>query len=85
MTVEEFRRRFSPEDKLDLRFIFEGRQLEVGRTLGSYGVLNESTIHAVQRLRGGESCAPEDEDEDEGMSRTQSMEILAEMQKTEPE
>ncbi|XP_016350220.1 polyubiquitin-B-like [Sinocyclocheilus anshuiensis] len=71
---------------VDLRFIFEGRQLEEGRTLGSYGVLNESTIHTVLHLRGGDpSYAPEDEDEDEGMSRTQSMEVLAEMQKTEPE
>ncbi|XP_016350227.1 ubiquitin-like isoform X2 [Sinocyclocheilus anshuiensis] len=81
-TVEELRRRAFPEDQWDaLVFIFEGRQLEEGRTLGSYGVLNESTIHAVLRLRGG---APP-EDEDVGMSRTASMEVLASMQQTEPE
>ncbi|XP_016350226.1 ubiquitin-like isoform X1 [Sinocyclocheilus anshuiensis] len=83
-TVEELRRRAFPEDQWDaLVFIFEGRQLEEGRTLGSYGVLNESTIHAVLRLRGG--ALPPPEDEDVGMSRTASMEVLASMQQTEPE
>jgi len=36
-----------------LRLIFAGRQLEVGRTLGDHKIPAESTIHMVMRLRGG--------------------------------
>ncbi|XP_016410283.1 ubiquitin [Sinocyclocheilus rhinocerous] len=82
-TVEELRRRAFPEDQLELRFIFEGRQLENGRTLGSYGINDGYTIHAVLPRRGGGPPPPEDEDV--GMSRTASMEVLASMQQTEPE
>lgn len=85
MTVEEFKKRFFPEKKYkwDLRLIFEGKQLEDARTLGSYGILNESTIFAVPRLPGG--GLPPPEDEDKRIPRTESMERLAEMQQTEPE
>merc|ERR1712050_794653 len=37
----------------DLRLVFEGKQLEMGRQLGDYSVAQGSTLHLLARLDGG--------------------------------
>jgi hypothetical protein len=39
-----------------LRFIWSGKQLKGDKTVGDYGIMNESTIHIVARLRGGQQA-----------------------------
>jgi len=41
-----------------LRMIFDGKELSDDKTLGSYGIKKESTIHRVLRLRGGCVASP---------------------------
>ena len=40
------------------RLLFDGTQLEDGRTLADYGIEKEYTIHMILRLRGGCVAAP---------------------------
>ena len=49
-------RRLAQEKAMDvewLRFIWSGKQLNGDKTVRDYGIMNESTIHIVARLRGG--------------------------------
>ncbi|KAL1891278.1 hypothetical protein Sste5346_007737 [Sporothrix stenoceras] len=49
-------RRLAHEKAIDvewLRFIWSGKQLKDNKTVRDYGIMNESTIHIVARLRGG--------------------------------
>lgn len=36
----------------EIRLIYAGRQLELGHSVGHYGITNQTTIHVVKRLRG---------------------------------
>ncbi|CAI2166352.1 14749_t:CDS:2 [Funneliformis geosporum] len=56
MTIYQFK--LLIQDKQDIppnyiRLIFAGKQLEDGRTLGSYNIQNSSTIYLLMRLDGG--------------------------------
>ncbi|ERT02894.1 uncharacterized protein SPSK_09716 [Sporothrix schenckii 1099-18] len=53
-------RRLAEEKSMDvewLRFIWSGKQLNGNLTVRDYGIMNESTIHIVARLRGGHDSA----------------------------
>ena len=54
-TVDQFRSMIEDSEGIPpehQRLIYDGRQLEDGRTLSSYGVQDGSTLHLVLRLRG---------------------------------
>ncbi|XP_050955711.1 uncharacterized protein LOC127156722 [Labeo rohita] len=71
-----------PGNEQEIRLVYTSKELEDGHTLGSYNIQNESTLHLVKPLRGG---GPPPKDKYVGLPRTESMEILAPMQQTEPE
>uniref|UniRef100_A0A3B4BSC3 Ubiquitin-like domain-containing protein n=1 Tax=Pygocentrus nattereri TaxID=42514 RepID=A0A3B4BSC3_PYGNA len=55
-TVDELLRKIYNKEKIPAdqqRLIFNGKQLEAGRKLKEYDVVDGSTIYLVLRLRGG--------------------------------
>jgi len=55
MTVATLKERLQDKEGIppdQQRMIYLGKQLEDGRTLGDYGVVNKGIIHLVLRLRG---------------------------------
>lgn len=56
-TIEQLQERYNDFDKSDqdrqLSFIYAGRLLEQNKTLGSYGIVKFSRIHAMYQIKGG--------------------------------
>ena len=54
-TIEDLKLIIYHHDKITVdqqRLIFEGKQLEDGRTVSSYNIVTSSTVHMILRLGG---------------------------------
>jgi hypothetical protein len=54
-TIDDVKRQLSIQtgvDTREMRFIYSGKQLQDGRTLSSYDIMDNDTIHWFIRLRG---------------------------------
>lgn len=55
MTILSVKQQIESQEHIPVdqqRLVFQGKQLEDGHTLESYGIINDSTLHLVLRLRG---------------------------------